>query len=63
MVKSGRLVVRWGTLPTSTGGAGSVLAYVRSVPEQGGRVLMHDSKTIETMTSEDFTAASRAADR
>ena len=42
-IKSGDLVVRWGA-PLSPEGEPSdaVLAYMKTVPEQGGQVLMQD---------------------
>src|SRR4051812_10642811 len=59
MINSGDLVVRWGA-PLSTGVEASetVLAYVKTVPEKGGYVLMQDGKTIKEMTADEFGKAS-----
>ena len=64
MIKSGDLVVKWGT-PLSPEGAiaDAVLAYVKTVPEQGGYVLLQDGKTIRKMTAEEFKTAPKAASR
>ena len=62
MLKSGDLVVQWGA-PLSAEGASSdtVLAYVKTVPEQGGYVLMQDGKSIKKMTADEFKNAPKAA--
>jgi hypothetical protein len=64
MMKSGELIVQWGA-PLSPGGenADAVLAYVKTVPELGGCVLMQDAQTIKTMTADEFKAAPKAAGR
>ncbi len=64
MIKSGNLVVQWGA-PLSPEGASAdaVLAYVKTVPEQGGYVLMQDGKSIRMMTAEEFKTAPKAASR
>jgi hypothetical protein len=64
MIKSGDVIVQWGA-PLSTEGepADAVLAYVKSVPEQGGNVLMQDGKTLKKMTAEEFRAAPKAGSR
>jgi hypothetical protein len=61
MLKSGQLVVHWGAPLTPEGGAtDAVLAYVKTVPEQGGPVLLQDGRTIKTMTADEFKAAPKA---
>lgn len=61
MLKSGQLVVHWGAPLTPEGGSGdAVLAYVKTVPEQGGPVLLQDGRTIRTMTADEFKAAPQA---
>jgi len=61
MLKSGQLVVQWGAPLTPEGEATeAVLAYVKTVPEQGGQVLMQDGRTVKTMTADEFKAASKA---
>ncbi len=64
MIKSGDLIVEWGA-PLSTNGETSdtVLAYVKTVPEQGGYVLMEDGRTIKKMTAGEFQTAPKAATR
>ena len=64
MLKSGELVVQWDA-PLSPEGttADAVLAYVKTVPEQGGYVLMQDGKSIRMMTAEEFKTAPKAASR
>ena len=64
MIRSGDLIVQWGA-PMSPEGAtaGSVLAYVKTVPEQGDDVLMDDGRTIKKMTPEEFKAAPKAVGR
>lgn len=52
-VKSGKYVVVWGV---SDKGSGTVLAYAKDAPAQGGLVLMADG-TINTMSAEELTAA------
>ena len=63
MINSGDLVVQWGT-PLSAAGEASetVLAYVKTVPEKGGYVLMQDGKTIKEMTADEFGKASKASE-
>jgi len=36
---------------------------VKTVPQQGGYVLLQDGKTIKKMTADEFNAASQAATR
>ena len=64
MIKSGDLVVQWGA-PLSPEGeaADAILAYVKTVPEQGGNVLMQDGRTIKKMTADEFKAAPKAGSR
>ena len=64
MINSGDLIVQWGA-PLSAGGEASetVLAYVKTVPEKGGYVLMQDGKTIKEMTADEFGKASKARNR
>jgi hypothetical protein len=60
-IKSGEFVVQWGTPLTPPGEpTDAVLAYVKTVPEQGGQVLMQDGWTIESMTVDEFEAAPKA---
>jgi hypothetical protein len=63
-LKSGDLVVQWGA-PLSPEGeaAPAVLAYLKTVPEQGGLVLLQDGWTIKPMTADEFNAASKAGSR
>lgn len=64
MVKSGELVVQWGAPLTPQGtAADAVLAYVKSVPEQGGSVLLQDGETIKTVTADEFKNAPKAPGR
>ena len=58
------LVVQWGA-PLSPEGkaADAILAYVKTVPEQGGNVLMQDSMTINKMTADEFKTAPKASSR
>ncbi|MGZ3414946.1 MAG: hypothetical protein ACXWNX_15350, partial [Isosphaeraceae bacterium] len=64
MIKSGDLVVQWGA-PLSPEGkaANAILAYVKTVPERGGNVLMQDSMTINKMTADEFKTAPKASSR
>ena len=57
-LRSGELVVRWGA-PLASGDEATtaVLAYPRTVPEQGGLVLLQDGRTIRKMTVDEFQAA------
>jgi hypothetical protein len=64
-IRSGQVVVRWEAMlpdtevePTSSPSE-EVLAYIRTVPEQGGPVLMLDRR-IRHMTAEEFKAAKLA---
>ena len=61
---SGDLIVQWGA-PLSPEGeaAEAILAYVKTVPEQGGNVLMQDGKTIKKMTADEFKTAPKAGSR
>jgi hypothetical protein len=52
-VQKGDFVVVWAT---PTGSSGTVLAYKKDAPKQGGAVLMADG-TIKTMSAEDLQAA------
>ena len=64
MIKSGDLIVQWGAPLSPEGGAAdAVLAYVKSVPEQGGNVLMQDGRTLKKMTADAFKAAPKASAR
>jgi hydrogenase maturation factor len=64
MINSGDLVVQWGAPLSADGEArDAVLAYVKTVPERGGYVLMQDGKTIRKMTAEEFKKASKAKNR
>jgi hypothetical protein len=64
MINSGNLVVHWGA-PLSAQGetADAVLAYVKTVPEQGGYVLMQDGSTIKKMTAGEFETTPKASPR
>ncbi len=64
MINSGNLVVRWGA-PVSAQGetADAVLAYVKTVPEQGGYVLMQGGITIKKMSAGEFETTSKASPR
>ncbi len=49
MLKSGELVVQWGApLVPENEAADAVLAYLKTVPEQGGLVLLQDGWTVKT---------------
>jgi hypothetical protein len=62
MARSGELVVRWGAPLAAAGQTpDAVLAYVKAAPALGGRVLMHDGRTIREMSAEEFNAAPKAA--
>jgi hypothetical protein len=63
-LKSGELVVHWGA-PLAPEGESTpgVLAYSKTVPEQGGLVLLQDGWTIKKMTADEFKAAPKAAGR
>ncbi|MDR3637258.1 MAG: hypothetical protein P4L84_25865 [Isosphaeraceae bacterium] len=64
MVQSGELIVQWGAPLLPEGDTtGAVLAYLKTVPEQGGSVLMQDGNTIKTMTADEFKTAPKAAGR
>jgi hypothetical protein len=64
MLRSGELVVEWGApLVAENENADAVLAYVKTVPEQGGKVLMQDGWTIKNMTAEEFKSAPKAGSR
>ncbi len=64
-IRSGEVVVRWGaTLPDTkeepvASSAPQVLAYLKTVPQQGGPVLLLDRTTRE-MTAEEFKSATLA---
>jgi hypothetical protein len=61
MIKSGDLVVQWGAPLSRTGqAADTVLAYVKTAPQQGGYVLMQDGTTVKKMTADEFNAAPKA---
>jgi hypothetical protein len=61
MLNSGELIVQWGApLVAENENADAVLAYVKTVPEQGGKVLMQDGWTIKNMTADEFKAAPKA---
>jgi hypothetical protein len=58
-VKSGEVVVLWGTPMQSEEEAGkdtAVVAYEKNVPTEGGYVLM-SAGTVKKMTAEEFAAA------
>jgi hypothetical protein len=67
-IRSGAIVVQYGaTLPDTneeptSDSSQEVLAYPKSVPQQGGPVLMLDRR-IRNMTAEAFRAAKMAASR
>jgi hypothetical protein len=52
-LKSGKYVFMWGVNDKSSG---TVLAYTKDAPAQGGPVLMADG-TVKTMSAEELTAA------
>jgi hypothetical protein len=64
MINSGELIVQWGA-PLSPEGAtaDTILAYVKTVPEQGGSVLMQDGRTIKKLTADEFKTAPKAGNR
>ncbi len=58
-VKSGAVVVLWGTAPKGEGDVGNnevVLAYEKKVPTEGGYVLM-SAGTVKKMSASEFEAA------
>jgi len=58
-VKSGKVVVLWGTPPKGEGEVGKdevVIAYDKEVPTNGGHVLL-SAGTIKTMSADEFRAA------
>ncbi len=62
--KSGELFVQRGASLSPEGEtAPAVLAYPKTVPEQGGLVLLQDGWTIKTMTAAEFKAAPKAGGR
>lgn len=62
-LQSGQYVVVWKANPALTPDAkGTVLAYHKSVPEQGGLVLMLDGQ-VHRLSAEEFKAAPRASAR
>jgi hypothetical protein len=64
MIQSGDLIVPWGApLSADVGPADAVLAYVQTVPEQGGNVLLQDGKTLKRMTADESQAAPKAGGR
>ena len=64
MINSGDLVVQWGVpLSAAVEASETILAYVKTVPEKGGYVLMQDGKTIKEMTADEFGMASKARTR
>ncbi len=64
LLKSGDLVVQWGASLSPEGETTTaVLAYLKTVPEQGGPVLLQDGWTIKTMTAAEFKAAPKADSR
>ncbi len=64
MIKAGDLVVVWGAPLSAEGEATEgVLAYVKTVPDQGGYVLMQDGKTIRKLTADEFKMAPKAVKR
>ena len=59
LVKSGNVIVLWGTAPKGEGDVGNaevVLAYEKKVPTEGGYVLM-SAGTIKKMSAAEFEAA------
>ncbi len=64
LLQSGELVVQWGVAISPEGEtAPAVLAYLKSVPDDGGLVLLQDGRTIKTMTADEFNAAPKAVAR
>jgi len=58
-VKSGNVIVLWGTAPKGEGDVGNnevVLAYEKNVPTEGGYVLM-SAGTVKKMSAAEFTSA------
>jgi hypothetical protein len=41
----------------------AILAYIKTVPDRGGNVLMEDGRTIKKLTAEEFRAAPKAISR
>jgi hypothetical protein len=57
-MKSGNVVVLWGTPPKGEGDVGkdeTVLAYEKNVPTEGGHVLL-SAGTVKKMTAAEFSA-------
>ncbi|HEV8061879.1 MAG TPA: hypothetical protein VGP68_18515 [Gemmataceae bacterium] len=61
-VKSGEVIVLWGTSPKGEGDVGNdevVLAYEKKVPTEGGYVLM-SAGTVKKMTAAELNSAPKA---
>ncbi len=63
-IHSGDVVVRWGTALTdtneeSTTPSDEILAYVKDVPEKGGKVLT-TGRSIKILTAEEFKTAAKS---
>jgi hypothetical protein len=61
-VKSGEVVILWGASLKGEGDVGRdevVVAYVKSVPTDGGHVLL-SAGTVKKMTAAEFAAAPKA---
>jgi hypothetical protein len=61
-VKSGEVIVLWGTPPKGEGDVGNdevVLAYEKKVPTEGGYVLM-SAGTVKKMTASEFNSAPKS---
>jgi len=59
LVKSGNVIVLWGTPPKGEGDVGNnevVLAYEKKVPTEGGYVLM-SAGTVQKMSAAEFSSA------
>ncbi len=62
LVKSGDVIIVWGTPPKGEGDVGNnevVLAYEKKVPTEGGYVLM-SAGTIKKMSATEFNSTSKA---
>ena len=61
-VRSGEVVVVWGTTMPGEGdkgGTNAVVAYEKKVPTEGGLVLLHNGK-VRSMTADAFRSATQA---
>lgn len=61
-VKSGSIVVFWGSPLAEEGTSDKIIAYAKQAPGAGGYVLMQDGITVKRMTAEEFKSAPKAGE-